>query len=1027
MSEGGAAGGPGGAAGGVGLVLPFDPLRLVAALLRRWYWVVLCGVSAAAPAAYFALKRFETKYTATAQLIRRELPNSFRASDVGEAFKPRQLNTPTVVNIMRSPSLLQKVAAQAKPRQSARGLEAALTITPEKNTDLITIVLMLPGSREAVASLINAYANEVVRMTAALQMEESEDLDRFLREQLSRTDTELGEVNRELLAFTREQNFYNEQQELQAYLKDLGDVEMRIQSTRIDFETIDFRIQSLEKEMARQNPILVKLAAAKSQLADLRLRYMDANPAVEELVEKVKGLEEQAKQAAASTNTTVEPAPGEVGVASSLYVDLVNLKGQKAALEQQVKKLGEFRTQVQAKLQGVPDKGLRYARIKARQQSLETTRLLLAGRQREAQLFAQNSPGLYRLFAPVTPSDVVASSLVKKVAIVGIGCGVLGAGLALVLVLGIELFDTRLLTAADLRRAIRAPVLGRLGDLGKMDAAAVERWRFRFWANLVRRLGLKEDEGLTMALTSGQPGEGRSTWLQLLAEAAQDRGWQALTIGNQPPPGRSTDTLDLETALRNPERVVTLLDGSSEGRVFVHTPTDVRWDRNHRALLARALSVWKGAARRLVAVELPPASSLETVMAAEPFPHVLWVASSGQGEIDDVAEPVATLRVAECRLSGGLLNREPPLYARMPDLSRFGLILATGLGLAAGLGKVACPAAEGAEPGATGTTEAAATIINANTNLTLSATAGGPQLARWQDRLTLGPGDIVNLSVYGRRDLTRSEVPVGPDGRLNYLEVQGLKAAGLTIDELREQLTAEIGKYYRHAQVIVTPFAWRSKKYYLLGTILDRGAYPLDRPLTIIEATARARGLATGLLDLNTVEIADLARTFLIRNGQRVPVDFVRLFQEGDLSQNIQLEPGDYIYFPSATVNEVYVLGAVGSPGTMGVTDRATVLGVITVRGGFTPKAYKQRVLVVRGALTRPETFVVNLGAVLAGKERDFPIRPKDIIYVADRPWARVEELLDLAVSTFTQAATAEWTSMNMGPWITSPILPSVK
>jgi protein involved in polysaccharide export with SLBB domain len=315
--------------------------------------------------------------------------------------------------------------------------------------------------------------------------------------------------------------------------------------------------------------------------------------------------------------------------------------------------------------------------------------------------------------------------------------------------------------------------------------------------------------------------------------------------------------------------------------------------------------------------------------------------------------------------------------------------------------------------------------VPANTNLALSATAAVTPLAPWQQRLTLGPGDIVNLSIYGKKQFNRLDVPIGPDGRVSYLQASGVMAAGLTIDELRGKLTRELSAYFKNARVIVTPSAWRSKKYYLLGTIMDRGTYYLDQPMTIIEATARARGIATGLMEQNTVEIADLQRTFLVRQNRRLPVDFVKLFQQGDLSQNIQLEPGDYIYFPSSSINEVYVLGAVRSPGTVGVTDKASVLSVITTRGGFEAKAFKQRVLVVRGSLNQPETHIVDIGAVLAGKAKDFLVQPKDIVFVAERPWARVEELLDFAIKAFVVTATAEWVNQNVAPMITEPILPS--
>lgn len=302
-----------------------------------------------------------------------------------------------------------------------------------------------------------------------------------------------------------------------------------------------------------------------------------------------------------------------------------------------------------------------------------------------------------------------------------------------------------------------------------------------------------------------------------------------------------------------------------------------------------------------------------------------------------------------------------------------------------------------------------------------------PRRAKWQQKLTLGPGDEVNLRLYGYPTLERPGVAIGPDGRISYLQIQDFIAAGLTIDELREALSKELSNYYRNALVIVTPGSFKSKRYVILGKVIDKGVFVLDRPTTVLEAVARARGLETGLFEGNTVELADMSRSFLARGNQRVAVDFENLFYRGDLSQNALLEPGDFLYFPSSIANEVYVLGQVASPGPLGFTQNATVLTMITTRGGFTNRAFRKRVLVVRGSLSDPKTLIVNVDDILAGRAADFPVQPKDIIFVAERPWIRVEELLDMAVSAYVQAATATWTGQNIGPFIPQPFVPSIR
>ena len=299
--------------------------------------------------------------------------------------------------------------------------------------------------------------------------------------------------------------------------------------------------------------------------------------------------------------------------------------------------------------------------------------------------------------------------------------------------------------------------------------------------------------------------------------------------------------------------------------------------------------------------------------------------------------------------------------------------------------------------------------------------------AGWLNRYTLGPNDVVGFAFYGRPDLARNGVTIGPDGRVSHLQAQGIMATGLTIDELREKVSAELAKFYRNPRVVVTPGEFRSKKYFILGKVVNKGSYSLDRPMTLLEAVAQAGGLETGIFQLNTVELADLPRSFLIRGRQRVAVDFEKLFLRGDLSQNILLEPDDYLYFPSSIANEIYVLGAVRSPSAQGLTSDASVLSAVTLAGGFTPRAYQKRVLIVRGSLENPERIVVNATDMLSGKNPDYRLRPRDIVYVADRPWARAEDLTDLAATAFVQTMVTVWTGGNIGPFIKNPVLPSIK
>jgi len=293
----------------------------------------------------------------------------------------------------------------------------------------------------------------------------------------------------------------------------------------------------------------------------------------------------------------------------------------------------------------------------------------------------------------------------------------------------------------------------------------------------------------------------------------------------------------------------------------------------------------------------------------------------------------------------------------------------------------------------------------------LSAVEPGPDNLSWRNHYTFGPGDVVNISFFGRPSLQRDGMRIAPDGTLSYLQANSVDVAGLTIDGIREVFEQELSRFYRNVRLIVTPGELASKKYIILGKVIDKGVFVLDRPITVLEAIARSRGIETGLFEQRTVEVADLDRSFIIRRGDRLDVDLGALYYRGDLSQNVSLEPGDYIYIASNLTNEFYVFGEVAMPGTQGLTTNMTVVAAITRREGFTEDAWKRRVLLVRGSIDEPEVRIVDVNAILKGSIPDVRIEPGDIIYVSKRPWSRVEDVLDRAIMDYIRSATATWTN----------------
>lgn len=279
----------------------------------------------------------------------------------------------------------------------------------------------------------------------------------------------------------------------------------------------------------------------------------------------------------------------------------------------------------------------------------------------------------------------------------------------------------------------------------------------------------------------------------------------------------------------------------------------------------------------------------------------------------------------------------------------------------------------------------------------------------WRNRYELGPGDQLNFALHGQPKAAKLAVPVAPDWTISFLQAKQVSVRGKTIDELRDemnQILIDTGQH-RNPRVIITPAKLGSKKFTILGEVRKNGTYPLDSPVTLLQALAAAGGFNLGISGEDATELADLERSFIVRHGQRYDVDMEALYLNGDMTQNIYLEPNDYIYIASRVRNEVFVFGSVPNGGVRGIEPGMTVTGAIASAGGFNRYAWRNRVMVIRGSLNAPQVMVVQLNGVFHGKAQDMVLEPGDIVYVHNRPWAVGEQLLDTAILAYIDGTVA--------------------
>jgi protein involved in polysaccharide export with SLBB domain len=296
-----------------------------------------------------------------------------------------------------------------------------------------------------------------------------------------------------------------------------------------------------------------------------------------------------------------------------------------------------------------------------------------------------------------------------------------------------------------------------------------------------------------------------------------------------------------------------------------------------------------------------------------------------------------------------------------------------------------------------------------------------PSLLRPESaEMTLGPGDVIDVELLSQPG-SRATLSIGPDGKIYYDLAPGIDVWGLTLKECKARLEKELASFHGTPRVAVTLRAVGSKQVWMLGRMKKPGVYPMTGPVTLLEALAQAGGPARTDSQTTTEELSDLRHSFIVRDGQMLPVNFDRLLRGGDMSQNIYLRAGDFVYLPFAGNREVYVMGAVRFPralpfnGQMSlVTAIAGASGTISYdlldrndSGVTTANADLSHVAVVRGSLANPQVFILNYNDIIKGKAADFPLEPGDIVHVPNSPYTSLKRYVNLILNSFSATVAA--------------------
>jgi len=161
----------------------------------------------------------------------------------------------------------------------------------------------------------------------------------------------------------------------------------------------------------------------------------------------------------------------------------------------------------------------------------------------------------------------------------------------------------------------------------------------------------------------------------------------------------------------------------------------------------------------------------------------------------------------------------------------------------------------------------------------------------------IGPGDSLYIFVFDSPQLSL-DVPVRPDGRISTPLIPEMVAAGKTPSQLAKDLAERLRPYVKdpNVTVIVRGFVGPlSRQVRVIGEAAEPQAIPYRDHMTVLDVMIMTKGLTRYAAGNRAVIVRRVGGA-----QQTIHVRLSDLLKDGDIDQNVELEPGDTLIIPQA-------------------------------------------------------------------------------------------------------------------------------
>lgn len=245
--------------------------------------------------------------------------------------------------------------------------------------------------------------------------------------------------------------------------------------------------------------------------------------------------------------------------------------------------------------------------------------------------------------------------------------------------------------------------------------------------------------------------------------------------------------------------------------------------------------------------------------------------------------------------------------------------------------------------------------------------------------------DVLVPSVYGPGGLGPAE-RVQQDGTIRFPFIGSVKVAGLTVDELEEELEGLLKDkgIYQSPQVSVETVSQPWAIVTVAGDVQRPGTFPAFGSLTLVQYLSMAGGLQDNLASSNLATNSSSSSVVtLIRPsiGHPVSIPLGPSLERSPFAE-IPLYAGDEVRV--GRVGQVYAVGAFRIQGAYALknTSPTTVIQLMAQAGGIGFEGERGNTSIIRTEGTSQYVIKVNVSTILKGKMADIPLQPNDIVFV---------------------------------------------